>query len=728
MVQAPAPVLYVNRASAQGTGTRQSPFNTLTQALGRASAGTTIQLEAGTYGQGESFPLTLASGVTVVGIGNVTISGGGALATEDFGLQSVTLQLADGAQLRNVTVTNPQAQGIGVWLDQGSALLTRCQVKNCGRDGVFVTGDALPVLLANEFSGNQASGLFMVRRSKGEVRQNRFTQTGYGIAISDQSAPLLIDNQVLENRAGIVLSRSAKPVLRQNRILRNQTMGLWVQDTAQPDVGQSQDLGGNEFKDNGQWDLCNESRQAITTAGNDINPNRAQGAIRYVASGLPDPVAVPPMLLGRVTPTPAPPTPDEPPPPPLNLNSRFQDVVGHWAAPFIDAMAEAGFIKGFIDGSFKPDLLVTRAQFAALAMATFPASADSSSSRFQPFQDVASGFWARGVIYQAQAQGFIAGFPDQTFRPNDPMTRAQALVALLNGLKLGEGQAAEIGIYTDRAQVPPYAVEEVAMATRRGIVVNYPNVAELRPMQPITRGETTALVYQCLVTLGRMPPLTSPYIVQPARTAVSNSVAARGNTTATDVPGTHGATAHWAMDFWQSLATQNLLEMATTPDAPMTRAQFANLVVRAFDPKPQRYPVAFRDVPAAHWASESIHRAYRAKFLSGFPDYTFAPEQSILKIQVLLALVSGLNLTAKNTAGVLTRYQDQSQVPRYAVEAIATATKLGLVFNYPQLDQLVPNQVATWGEVAAMVYQGLVLRKQMPPLASPYRVVVSEKT
>ena len=717
MVQATASVLYVNSAGGQGTGTRQAPFKTLTQALEKASSGTVVQLEAGTYSSGESFPLTIAPGVTLVGIGGTaTIQGGGALATEDFGQQVVALQLQDGAQIRNVTVTNPQSKGIGVWLEQGSALVTRCHVKNCGRDGVFVTSDALPVLLANEFSVNQASGLFMVRRSKGEVRQNRFARTGYGIAISDQSAPLLIDNEIVDNKAGVVLSRSVKPVLRQNQVLRNQTSGLWVQDTAQPDVGQSQDLGGNEFRDNGQWDVRNESRQTLTTAGNHINPNRVQGAIRYVASELPDPVAVPALLLGRVKPEPLPPTPDSPAPPPLNLNSRFQDVMGHWAAPFIDAMAEAELIKGVIDGSFRPDALVTRAEFAALAMATFPASDGSSSRRFKPFQDVASGFWARGVIYQAQAQGFIAGFPDNTFRPNDPMTRAQAIVALINGLTLGEGQAAEIGVYDDRVQVPPYAVEEVAMATRRGIVVNYPDLAELRPMQPISRSETTALVYQCLVTLGRMPPVTSPFIVQPARTAVSNSVAASGNTVATQ---------HWADDFWQPLLAQNLLEMSHGPEAPMTRAQFASLVVLAFDPKPQRYPVAFRDVPSSHWAAEAIHMAYRARFLSGFPDYTFAPEQPILKIQVLLALVSGLRLTAKNKAGVLTRYQDQSQVPRYAAGAIATATQLGLVFNYPDLNQLTPSQVATCGEVAAMVYQGLVLRKRMPPVASPYRVVLS---
>ncbi|ESA34488.1 s-layer protein [Leptolyngbya sp. Heron Island J] len=715
MVQATASVLYVNPAgSAQGNGTRQSPFATLTQALRQASSGTTIQLEAGTYSSRESFPLVVATGITLVGIGGtVVIRGGGSLATEEFGSQSVALQLQDRTQLRSVTVTNPQSQGVGVWLEQGSALLTRCRLQGCGRDGVFVTGDALPVLLANQFSENQASGLFMVRSSKGEVRDNRFEQTGYGIAISDQAAPLLIDNEVSNNKAGVVLSRSARPVLRQNRIRRNQTSGLWVQDTAQPDVGQSQDLGGNEFRDNGQWDVHNESRQALTSAGNHINPNRVKGAIRYVASEIPDPVAVPSLLLGRVQPQPAPPVPDSPTPPPLNLDSRFRDVVGHWAAPFVDAMAAAELVKGFFDGSFRPDGLVTRAEFAALVMATFPAT-NRNGRRLKPFKDVALDFWARSVIYQAQTEGFIAGFPDNTFRPNDPMIRAQAVVALINGLDLGEGMTSELGVYRDRAQVPPYAVEEVAMATRRGIVVNYPDVAEFRPMQPITRAETTAMVYQCLVNLGRMQPLASPYIVQPARAAVSNSVAAVGNTVVTS--------RHWADDFWQPLIAQNLLDVTSAPDAPMTRAQFASLVVAAFAPQPRRYPVAFRDVPASHWAAEAIHAAYRAKFLSGFPDYTFAPEQSILKIQVLLALVSGLGLNAQTTTGLLTRYQDQAQVPRYAVDAIATATKLGLVFNYPELEQLTPNRVATCGEVAAIVYQGLVLQKRMPPVSSPYRM------
>lgn len=712
MVQAPASVLYVNGVTgrAQGSGSRQSPFKTLTQALRQATSGTTVQIEAGTYSSGESFPLRVSAGVTVVGLGGtVTLRGGGTLATQEMGPQSVSLQLQDRSQLRSVTVTNPD--GIGIWLEDGTALLTRCRFFGCGRDGVYVTGEAMPVLLDNEFTLNNASGLFMARQTKGEIRQNRFIKTSSGIALSDKAAPLLMDNDVLENRDGIVLSRSARPVLRQNRVQRNTTSGLYVQDSAKPDLGQSQDLGGNSFQDNQRYDICNESRQAIVSAGNFINPNRVKGNIRYIASELPDAVAVPAMLLGKVKPDGVPPeTPKQPSPPAPNFESRFRDVIGHWAAPFIDAMANADLIKGFIDGSFRPNALVTRAQFAALLMATFPATGNDQR-RFKAFRDIPSNFWARKVIYQAQAQGFLAGFPDGTFRPNDPMRRAQALVALINGLRFGQGQASELLVYDDRAQIPTYAVEEIAMATRRSIVVNHPDIARLRPMESITRAETTALVHQCLVNLGRMQPPNSPFIVRP-RVASSAANVATAN--------------HWANDFLQPLVAQNMLDVTHGPDETMTRAEFASLVVAAFDPEPERYPVAFRDVPESHWAANAIQIAYRAKFLSGFPDYTFAPEQPILKIQVLLALVSGLTLKTRGTVGLLSRYEDHDQVPRYAVDAIATATKLGLVFNHPNINMLTPNQISTWGEVAAVVYQGLVIKKRMPPLDSPHQVVISE--
>lgn len=715
MGQTTTTVLYIHPVSGRDSqsGTAEAPFKTLTRALQQAQSGTLIYLATGTYSQdtGEQFPLKIASGITVAGEhAQAVISGGGAFASSEFGQQTVTLVLQDRAQLRGLTVTNPQTQGTGVWIDQGSPILVRNRLYRCQRDGVLVLGNALPVILENEFLENGASGLFMVRQAKGEVRQNTFRQTGYGIAISDQAAPLLIDNRVLENRSGIVLSRDARPVLRQNRLEKNQAMGLWVQDNALPDLGQSQDLGKNWFQDNQTWDLRNDTPQALASAGNQLNPNRVSGLITYLPSQIPDPIAVPPMQLNQVTPVPLPTPPA--PEPPVNqpvLDSRFTDLVGHWSVPFVEALAEQGLVQGFLDGSFRPDSTVTRAQFAALVMATFPSQAEDSR-RFKPFVDVPQGFWAREAIYRSQAQGFLSGFPDGTFRPDAPMTRIQAIVALVNGLALGSGSSSQLGVYRDRAQIPTYAIASVAAATQQQIVVNYPDPAELRPMLPITRAETAALVYQALVNQGGLPRLLSPFIVQPREDSTRFS----------DLDN------HWARSLIEPLAAQALMrgfpDGSFQPDTAMTRAQFAALVVSAFAPTARRSQTSFRDVPPHYWAADAIQSAYRAGFLSGFPDYTFAPDHAILKLQVLLALVSGLQLSDQTPLSVLTAYRDRAQIPAYAQAAIATATRLGLVLNYPDGQTLHPNRAATRAEVAAMVYQSLVILQRLPPVASPYQV------
>ena len=709
------PVLYVNGSTGQDnpSGSASSPFNTISRALQQAQSGTTIQVQAGSYDQGETFTLVVPAGVTVAGQGGaVVITGGGEFPSQEFGQQTVTVVMGDRAQLRGVTIKNRADQGVGVWVETGSPVLVNNRFVNCRRDGVFVSGNALPIILENEFYENAASGLFIVRQAKGEVRQNIFRKTGYGIAISDQAAPLLLGNTLSDNRAGLVLSRSARPVLRQNRLTDNQSTGLWIQDQAAPDLGDPHDPGGNTLEDNGEWNMRNDTSAVVDSVGNQLNPNTVSGRIAYRLSDLPDPVAVPPPLLGQVTPTPTPTPAPAPEPTSPPLNSRFADLVGHWAAPFVDPLAEAGLVRGFLDGAFRPERTVSRAEFAALVMAAFPGGS-TAGGRTRPFADVPQNFWGREAIYRAQAQGFISGYPDGTFRPNAPMTRVQALLALVSGLDLGIGQSDQLGVYRDRAQIPTYATEAIAAATQQRSVVNYPDVDRLRPMEPVTRGETAALVYQALVRRGKMSAVASPHIVQPR------------DTTASDFPDTGS---HWAGDYISALAQRNLISGFSNgsfqPNAPMTRAQFASLIVGAFSPGTRRVAAQFSDVPEDFWAAEVIQRAYRAQFLSGFPDYTFAPQNPVLRLQVLLSLVSGMELMAMSAPNtdVLRQFSDTTQIPAYARRAIATATQLGLVINYPDKTRLTPNRVATRAEVTAMTYQAMVLLKKVPNLASPYWV------
>jgi hypothetical protein len=707
-------VVYVSSVGQDSQeGTAKFPFKTLTRALQQARPGDVIQAAPGTYQAEEQFPLFIPPGVTLAGAGNqvVFIQGGG--TQQQSGGRHVAVILGDRAQIREVSITN--SQGIGIFTTEGAALIVNNRLVNCQQQGVWVGGRGQPFVSKNEFTGNGSTGLAIGEQAKGEIRQNQFEQTGEGIVVGDRAAPLIIGNQLTNHRCALTISGNAKPVLRQNQLIDNQDTALWIKDRAAPDLGHPQDLGSNQLEGK-TYDLRNDTPTPLATAGNRLNPLRVRGELAYLPSEIPDDTAVPTVLLGAVEPTPLPPSRPAAQPDPLagvSLNSRFNDLVGHWAAPFVEALADKNLVKGFLDETFQPDAQVTRAQFAALLTAAFPDL--PTPLPVVRFPDVPSSFWAAQAIRQAQTRGFLSGFPDGAFRPNAPLTKVQAIVALVNGLALGKGRPEALWGYRDRARIPSYALEAVATATEQQVVVSYPDPAELRPLAPISRAETTALVHQALVATGKTPRLPSAYIPK----------VNLGSPNFTDLP-----TSHWAKKFIDPLVQKSWLngfqDGTFKPDAPITRAQFAALLVGALEPQPKRAALTFHDVPSNFWAAEVIQKAYRAEYLSGFPDLSFAPHNPVTKLQALLAISSGLNLQAVSPPNLksLQVYRDSADVPSYAASAIATATQLGLVFNRPNLNELQPNRTATRAEVSAMVYQALVLLRKMPPVTAPEQVLL----
>jgi parallel beta-helix repeat protein len=94
----------------------------------------------------------------------------------------------------------------------------------------------------------------------------------------------------------------------------------------------------------------------------------------------------------------------------------FQDIQqNYWAQPYIKALAAKKIIAGFPDGTFKPDQPVTRAQFAAIVSKAF-----SPTDQRPPlnFTDVSSNFWAYQPIESAYRGGFMTGYPGGTFQPD----------------------------------------------------------------------------------------------------------------------------------------------------------------------------------------------------------------------------------------------------------------------------------------------------------------------
>jgi uncharacterized lipoprotein YddW (UPF0748 family) len=200
----------------------------------------------------------------------------------------------------------------------------------------------------------------------------------------------------------------------------------------------------------------------------------------------------------------------------VSATPRFTDIQSHWARPFIEALAQRGVVRGFPDRTYRPDQAVTRAEFAALLQAAF---SRPKLRPYVPFRDVPTTHWAATAIRIAYETGFLSGYPNQEFRPNEPLRRVQAFVSLSSGLSLPTQSAVPLAdLYQDAAQIPNYALRAIAAVTAAGMVVNHPTLSLLRPDAPTTRAEVAAFIYQGLVFLGQAPPIESSAIVRWNRT------------------------------------------------------------------------------------------------------------------------------------------------------------------------------------------------------------------
>ncbi|NJK61341.1 MAG: S-layer homology domain-containing protein [Synechococcaceae cyanobacterium SM2_3_1] len=184
--------------------------------------------------------------------------------------------------------------------------------------------------------------------------------------------------------------------------------------------------------------------------------------------------------------------------------ATFYDTNGHWAEAYIDALSNNGVLNGFPDGTFRPDQLVTRAQFATIVNTAFRLP---RSSGFVAFRDLPPNHWAADAVSTATANNLVAGFPDGTFRPEEAVTRTQTWVVLVNGLgnvSLPVGQPATLfQRYRDAATIPNWALSQVATADQAQLIVPYPDPTLLEPNRAATRAEVAAFTYQALQRQGQ---------------------------------------------------------------------------------------------------------------------------------------------------------------------------------------------------------------------------------
>ncbi|MFM1652239.1 PQQ-binding-like beta-propeller repeat protein [Brevibacillus sp. B_LB10_24] len=172
----------------------------------------------------------------------------------------------------------------------------------------------------------------------------------------------------------------------------------------------------------------------------------------------------------------------------------LSDISGHWAEKNIIQAVNKGIVKGYPDGTFKPDHTVTRAEFAVLLMNALQPSGKGSALVFTDKETIGS--WAAKEIAQCVELGIINGYPDNTFRPNKTITHADMITMVVRAANLPTASDAASG-YLDDADIPDYARSKVAAAKLYGIT-SYITGNRFEPHEPSTRAESITAIMNML--------------------------------------------------------------------------------------------------------------------------------------------------------------------------------------------------------------------------------------
>ena len=179
--------------------------------------------------------------------------------------------------------------------------------------------------------------------------------------------------------------------------------------------------------------------------------------------------------------------------------ASFSDVPStYWAHQAILTLACKGIIAGFPDGTFQPGAPVTRAQFAKMLVLTLGLKVGSGATSFA---DVPASAWFAPYVAAAVQAGIVDGLTPTTFGPNDSLTREQMAVLLARALKLTKTTTLH---FSDDTQISAWAVAGVEEAVAAGYVGGFPD-GSLQPLGAATRAQAAkvlALVLQEMASSG----------------------------------------------------------------------------------------------------------------------------------------------------------------------------------------------------------------------------------
>ena len=177
----------------------------------------------------------------------------------------------------------------------------------------------------------------------------------------------------------------------------------------------------------------------------------------------------------------------------------FSDVTNHWAKEPVNEMGSRKVIGGIGDNKFAPDREITRAEFASLTMRALGLVEDNNKN---VFKDVKDSDWFSGAVSKTNEYGLINGYTDSTFRPNNKITREEAMAIVSKAMNLvgmdtnTTDTETQLAGFKDRDRIGGWPKDAVVVCIKYNVIKGSNQM--LNPKANITRAETAAILMRLL--------------------------------------------------------------------------------------------------------------------------------------------------------------------------------------------------------------------------------------
>lgn len=199
----------------------------------------------------------------------------------------------------------------------------------------------------------------------------------------------------------------------------------------------------------------------------------------------------------------------------------FSDVKGHWAESYINRAVRQGFIEGYTDGSFRPEQKVSRAEFVSMINR---ALGNSRTDRIS-FIDVPYGAWYYQDVAKAVKASYVKGFNDGTFKPGQSITRQEAAVMIAKIIPT-YGYSGRLQNYPDYRSIGSWANDALSKVNGKGYITGYSD-GRMHPLDPLTRAQAAKIIGDILINENVV---SADPIVKKDGTKLSNAIYPNGVT------------------------------------------------------------------------------------------------------------------------------------------------------------------------------------------------------